>query len=280
MHPALYPESDSSCTYSSSFSFLKCLCLRRCYFTYSKKWLTLCSTLYQTDYYKTLDVSRNATAQEIKRAYLKKCKDYHPDKHQGDKGMHEKFVAINEAYSVLSNTTERRNFDYQSTYHQPRQTSGYQSQSQYGWKSNVRSDPEDVFRRYNEKYDEKLRYRQWHYEKQKTEQQHERRDPYHAYWEHVYKGQHNFHNRYQWHNSRQRHTSSDTSTQDKITKQEKHFAMLFFGALVFIIYFRIYTAMKYSRQNLRPNDNFNGPNGGGIPSVKDSRGLEIKTEEA
>ena len=51
----------------------------------------------QKDYYKTLGVDKNASADEIKSAYRKLAKQYHPDLHPGDNASAEKFKGINEA---------------------------------------------------------------------------------------------------------------------------------------------------------------------------------------
>ena len=63
------------------------------------------------DYYDLLGVSRNASQDEIKKAYRKLAVKYHPDKNPGDKSAEEKFKQINEAYSVLSDTQKRQNYD-------------------------------------------------------------------------------------------------------------------------------------------------------------------------
>jgi len=60
------------------------------------------------DYYKVLGVSKNASADEIKRAYRKLALQYHPDKNSSDG---EKFKEINEAYQVLSDTQKRSQYD-------------------------------------------------------------------------------------------------------------------------------------------------------------------------
>ena len=56
------------------------------------------------DYYEVLGVGRNADEKEIKRAYRKLAKQYHPDMNPGDKKAEQKFKEITEAYNVLSDT--------------------------------------------------------------------------------------------------------------------------------------------------------------------------------
>lgn len=63
------------------------------------------------DYYKLLEVSRDATSEEIKKAYRKLAMKYHPDRNQGDKEAEEMFKAINEAYQVLSDPQKRAIYD-------------------------------------------------------------------------------------------------------------------------------------------------------------------------
>lgn len=63
------------------------------------------------DYYEVLGVAKNATAEEIKRAYRKKAVQYHPDKNPGDKVAEEKFKEAAEAYAVLSNPEKRAHYD-------------------------------------------------------------------------------------------------------------------------------------------------------------------------
>lgn len=63
------------------------------------------------DYYEVLGVQRNASADEIKKAYRKMAIKYHPDKNPGDKEAEEKFKEAAEAYDVLSNADKKAKYD-------------------------------------------------------------------------------------------------------------------------------------------------------------------------
>lgn len=63
------------------------------------------------DYYETLGVSRDASVQEIKKAYRALSRQYHPDKNKGDKTAEQKFIEIATAYEVLSDKDERAKYD-------------------------------------------------------------------------------------------------------------------------------------------------------------------------
>ncbi len=63
------------------------------------------------DYYEVLGVARDASADEIKKAYRKLAQKYHPDKNPGDKEAEEKFKEAAEAYSVLSDPEKRGQYD-------------------------------------------------------------------------------------------------------------------------------------------------------------------------
>jgi len=63
------------------------------------------------DYYKLLGVSKDASQEDIKKAYRKLAMKYHPDHTKGDKNAEETFKKISEAYAVLSDTDKRRQYD-------------------------------------------------------------------------------------------------------------------------------------------------------------------------
>ncbi len=63
------------------------------------------------DYYEILGVTKNATTQEIKKAYRKKAVQNHPDKNPGDNAAEERFKEAAEAYEILSNTDKKARYD-------------------------------------------------------------------------------------------------------------------------------------------------------------------------
>ena len=63
------------------------------------------------DLYKILNVEKNASAEEIKKAYRNLAFKFHPDRNPGDKSAEENFKKINEAYSVLGDEIKRRQYD-------------------------------------------------------------------------------------------------------------------------------------------------------------------------
>lgn len=81
-----------------------------------------------TDHYRTLGVSKSATAEEIKKAYRKLALKYHPDR-GGDKETEKKFKEANEAYQILSDPEKRKMYDQ---YGDSPFANGGQSQSRGG----------------------------------------------------------------------------------------------------------------------------------------------------
>lgn len=65
----------------------------------------------EKDFYKTLAVDKEASADEIKKAYRKLAQKYHPDANPGDTAAEEKFKEISEAYATLSNIEQRKEYD-------------------------------------------------------------------------------------------------------------------------------------------------------------------------
>jgi molecular chaperone DnaJ len=63
------------------------------------------------DYYKTLGVDKRASAEEIKKAYRKLARQYHPDRNPGDKDAEAKFKEISQAHDVLSDLEKRKQYD-------------------------------------------------------------------------------------------------------------------------------------------------------------------------
>src|SRR5215468_1577758 len=73
-------------------------------------------TTSKTDYYELLGVSRKASAKDIRAAFRKLARKYHPDLNPGDKAAEEKFKQLQEAYDVLSDPKKRQMYDQYGFY--------------------------------------------------------------------------------------------------------------------------------------------------------------------
>src|SRR2546429_5749852 len=69
------------------------------------------ATTTKQDYYEVLGVPRKASLKDIRTAFRKLARKYHPDLNPGDKSAEEKFKQVQEAYDVLSDTKKRQMYD-------------------------------------------------------------------------------------------------------------------------------------------------------------------------
>src|SRR4026207_2020572 len=86
------------------------------------------------DYYKVLGIDKNATQEDIKKAYRKLARKHHPDLNPNDKEAHKTFQQVNEANEVLSDPEKRKKYDqygkdwqHAEQFEQARQQRQYQS---------------------------------------------------------------------------------------------------------------------------------------------------------
>ena len=84
------------------------------------------------DYYKILGVDRDANGKDIKRAYRRLAREFHPDVNPGDKRAEEKFKEINEAYEVVGDPDKRAKYDQLGASWQQWQRTGHDP-SQFDW---------------------------------------------------------------------------------------------------------------------------------------------------
>src|SRR6202051_3756366 len=83
------------------------------------------ATSAKHDYYELLGVERKAGAKDIRTAFRKLARKYHPDLNPGDKASEEKFKQLQEAYDVLSDTKKRQMYDQYGFYSENAPPPGY-----------------------------------------------------------------------------------------------------------------------------------------------------------
>src|SRR5690242_21761744 len=74
------------------------------------------ATAPKHDYYETLGVPRTADAEEVRKAYRKLARKYHPDLNPGDKSSEDRFKNVQEAYDILSDPKKRQMYDQYGFY--------------------------------------------------------------------------------------------------------------------------------------------------------------------
>lgn len=86
----------------------------------------------QTDFYELIDVDRNASPGEIRKAYRKLARKYHPDVNPGDAAAEEKYKEISQAYEVLSDPDKRQKYDQFGSAFQQAQAGGQWQGGDFG----------------------------------------------------------------------------------------------------------------------------------------------------
>jgi len=108
------------------------------------------------DYYKILEISINATKDDIKKAFRSLAKKYHPDRNVNDENALIKFQEVNEAYEVLSNEDSRKEYDKKISDFKQRNSTGTNSKNNKSnndkRKSQDRSDSIENLNKYFESF--------------------------------------------------------------------------------------------------------------------------------
>jgi DnaJ-class molecular chaperone len=97
------------------------------------------------DYYKTLEVNKNATADEIQKSYRQLARKYHPDLNQDDPKAKEKFQKLQEAYNVLSDPAKRKQYDQFGPAFEQMGAGGFQWSNMGGQGATVDFNLNDIF---------------------------------------------------------------------------------------------------------------------------------------
>lgn len=102
------------------------------------------------NYYKVLEITENASEEEIKKAYRKLSKRFHPDVNPGDSQAEARFQEISEAYAVLGNTEKRKAYDSSrlEQTHKKQKKYGGQNKMKNERKSENPIDVSDLFEKY------------------------------------------------------------------------------------------------------------------------------------
>jgi molecular chaperone DnaJ len=98
------------------------------------------ATTTKTDYYELLGVPRKASAKDIRTAFRKLARKYHPDLNPGDKSAEEKFKQIQEAYDVLTDSKKRQMYDQYGFYSENLPPGGYPGGQESAGEPNVNFD--------------------------------------------------------------------------------------------------------------------------------------------
>lgn len=96
------------------------------------------------NYYQMLGVAKNAAEEEIKAAFRKLAKKYHPDAHPGDEECEQKFREINEAYRILGDAEQRKKYDEELQQAKSAKKTGQEKQSVPRQRNNQEVDFENI----------------------------------------------------------------------------------------------------------------------------------------
>jgi len=108
------------------------------------------------DYYQILEVEKTATSAEIKKAYYRLSRKYHPDRNPGDQAAAEEFKKVNEANAILSDADKRKVYDQKLAYQKDAEGAKEKFQD---WKNNIKffAEHPDLDQMLKEFFEEKMR---------------------------------------------------------------------------------------------------------------------------
>lgn len=102
------------------------------------------------NYYEVLGITKSATEAEIKSAYRKMAKKYHPDIHPGDVECEKKFRQISEAYGILGDSDKRREYDQKYIEKEEKSNSGVHKKKGSGKEHKANVDFENVYKNFEQ----------------------------------------------------------------------------------------------------------------------------------